>query len=346
MIRWQRRTGLAQVAAPIVAVVLALAVGALSLLAVGKNPLAAYGALATGALGGLPAIAGTLVEATPLIITGLAVGLSFQSGFFNIGAGGQLGMGALAAALVGGYVHAPGPIVMVLMVVAAALAGALWGGIAGALRAYTGASEIITTLMLNYVTIYLMDYAVTGPFRAPGAINQTPPLAGSSMFPVLIPGTSLTATFILAIALVGAVWFLLARSTFGFELRMVGRNPDAARAAGMSVKRVSVLSLAISGCIAGLAGAALIGGVLGSLPQDFSINTGYDAIAVALLGANQPFGILLASLLLGVLYNGSSLMEVVVGVAGPFVGYLEAVMIIFVALPQLRGWLRRRRSAT
>lgn len=327
---------------PLMAVLVALILGAVFLVAIGKNPLQAYGALFAGAAIGTQSIAGSLVVATPLLLTSLGVGLSFRSGFFNIGAGGQLAMGALAAAIVGGYSHLPGVIVMLLMVLAGAAVGAAWGAIAGVLRALTGASEIITTLMLNYVALYVIDYAVTGPFKAPGTINQTPPLPTSAQFPLLIGNTQLTWAFPFALLMVVVVSVVLNRTPFGFELRMSGHNAEAAEASGISVRRVAVLALAVSGLLAGLGGAIEVGGILYAVPQGFSIQTGYDAITVALLGGNSPIGILLASLFLGGLNNGATLMEALVGVSGPFVQFLEAIVIVaLVGAPLI---IRRRRE--
>jgi ABC-type uncharacterized transport system permease subunit len=335
--------GLGKLGESVGAVLAAFLLGGILLLMIGKDPTAAYEALIGGAAGDVGALASSLVVATPLILASLAVAISFRSGFFNIGAGGQVGVGAIAAAVVGGYLHLNGPLVMVLMLAAGGIAGALWGGIAGVLRAFTGASEVITTLMLNYVATLLIDYLVTGPLRAPGPAVQTPTIPPEARFPILIPNTQLNLTLLLALAAVPAVWFLLWRTTYGFELRMVGLNPDAARAAGMSVRRVAASSLAVSGFLAGLAGAVQVGGVLGSLPQDFSIQVGFDAIAASLLGANNPWGVLVASLFLGGLNSGSATMEATAGVSGPFVQFLEAIVIAtVVAAPFLMGTIRLR----
>lgn len=335
---------LARIWYPLLAVAVSVALGSLTLIAIHRDPVAAFSSLLQGALGSRQSLTGSLVQATPLLFAGLAVGISFQSGVFNIGAGGQLGVGAIAAALIGGYIHISTPLVIPLMMLGGGLAGAVWGGIAGALRAYTGASEIITTLMLTYIASYLIDYVVTGPFRAPGQINQTPPLPVAAEFPIIVPNTELSIAFPLALVTVVAVWILLYRSTIGFELRMVGRNAEAAQAAGVSVKRVAILTMVISGFFAGLGGAAQIGGVLWSLPQDFSLSAGFDAIAISLLGSNGPIGILLASLFLGGLQSGSSLMEAQANVSGPFLQFLEAIMIAVISVPFALRWLFKRRS--
>lgn len=328
-----------------VAVLVAFALGAVALGANGVNPWAAYSALVSGSLGSAQSLSNTAVQAAPLLVASLAVGVSFRAGVFNIGAGGQLGVGALASALVGGYVHLGTGIELLAMAAAALVAGGLWAAVPGLLKAYTGANEVITTLMLTYVAADLIDYAVTGPAKAPGAINQTPQLAGAALFPTLIANTQLTAAIIVGLVLVPVVWLLLFRTSYGFRLRMVGLNPGTATAAGFSVRRVGVSVLALSGALAGLAGMLEVAGVLGSVPQNMSLQVGYTAIVVALLGNNGPAGILLASALLGALSAGSTTMQSAVGVSGPFVVFLEGIMIgSVVGMPVLaRAWSRRRR---
>ncbi|MGH7912731.1 MAG: ABC transporter permease [Candidatus Dormibacteraceae bacterium] len=328
------------------AVVASLVIGALFLVVTGNDPLSAYGALAVGALGGVGAIAYSLVETTPLLLAALAVGLSFRSGFFNIGAGGQVGIGGLIAAGIGGYLHVPPALLIVLMLLGGACAGAVFGAIAGVLRAFTGASEIITTLMLNYVALLLIDFMVTGPWKASGGINQTPRIPAGARLPIVIPGTQLSIGILIALAAVVAVALLLRRTTFGYQLRMVGFNPETARAMGMSVRRIAASSLTLSGFLAGLAGAVEVAGVLGSMPQDFSIQVGFDAISASLLGGNSPLGILVASVFLGLLAGGAPYMEATAGVSAPFIEFLEGIIIAtVVAFPLVLGGLRNRSIA-
>lgn len=328
----------------VVAVVVAFVVGGVALGASGIDPLSAYSALAEGAVGSVQSLATTAMQCTPLLLASLAVALSFRAGVFNIGAGGQLGVGALAAAIVGGYVHAAAGLELVLMAGAAMVAGGLFAAIAAILKAWTGASEVITTLMLNYVAANLIDYAVTGPAKAPGALNQTPLLGGAAVFPTLVARTQLTAAVFVAIAAVPVVWVVLWRTAFGFRLRMGGMNPGAATAAGFAVKKVAVAALVTSGALAGLGGMTEVAGVLHTLPQNFSLQVGFDAIAVALLGRNGVAGCLLATLLLGGLVSGSTAMEARVGVSGPFVEFLEALMIAAIVLmPMAMRWWGRRR---
>lgn len=330
---------------PVIAVVGALLAGLVALAAVGVNPFAAYNALLGGAFGGGAALSSTLVQMTPLLLVGLALGLSFESGFFNIGAGGQYGVGALAAGLVGGFVSLPGVSELAAMAAAAVVAGALWALVPALLRAFTGASEVITTLMLSYVAADLIDYVVTGPGSSGGVVNQTPQLRANAFFHPLAVQTQLTAAVIIAVVFVPLMWFVLRRTAFGYRLRMVGKNPQAAEAAGISVRRVAVLSLTASGAIAGLGGMLEVASITLAVPQNFSIQVGFDAIAVALLARNQPFAILVASFLLGGLAAGATPMEAQVGVSGPFVIFLEAIIIAtVVGMPLARRAVRSLRS--
>jgi ABC-type uncharacterized transport system permease subunit len=338
--------GAEQASVAFFAVIAAFCLGAIALLATGANPLAAYSALLEGAFGSAQSLSTTAMQATPLLLASLAVSLSFRAGVFNIGAGGQLGVGALASAVIGAYVRAGPGIELAVMAAGATAAGALWAAIAGVLKAFTGASEVITTLMLNYVAANLIDYTVTGPAKAPGDINQTPQLSGAALFPSLASHTQLTAAVFVAIVAAVFAWVLLWRTGFGFRLRMVGLNPDAAKAAGLSVKRVVVAVLVLSGSLAGLGGMTEVAGLVGSVPQNFSLQVGFDAIAVALLGRNGVAGTVLASVLLGGLISGSTTMEARVGVSGPFVEFLEAIMIAAIVLMPMaaRSWSVRRQS--
>lgn len=327
----------------VIGIVAALAVGLIALAASGVDPWAAYGALFSGAFGGVDSLSATVVQAAPLLLVGLAVGLSFESGFFNIGAGGQYGAGALAAGLIGGFLHYTAALELALMALGAIVAGMLWALGPAVLRVTTGASEVITTLMLTYVAMNLIDYVVTGPGRNGGVVNQTPPLDLDAIFPTLVSGTQLTVAALVALAFVPLTWFTLRRTTFGYSLRMVGKNRDAAQAAGISVGRIAVLALVTSGAMAGLGGMLEVSSVTLAVPQNFSLEVGFDAIAVALLAANRPVGILMTSILLGGLNAGSPRMEAQVGVSGPFVLFLEALIIAtVVAMPFFRRVTRAR----
>jgi len=318
-----------------------LVVGSLDL----TLPLAAYGALIEGALGTPNAIIQTFVEATPLILAGLAVGLGFRAGLFNIGAQGQFLVGALAAAVAGGLLAATSPILAIPVgILAGIAAGAAWGFIPGVLRAFTGAHEVVTTIMLNYVAIFLIAFLVAGPLRDPDATFARTVDIVAAELPVLI-GRNGHIGILIALLAVPATWWLLYRSTLGFEIRTVGANPDAARYAGMRPRFITVLTLSLSGLLAGLAGAIQILGISGWMPASYSTSVGFDAIAVALLGRSHPVGILLAALLFGAMRAGSGLMQIDAGIPVQMVDVLQGTILFFLAAEVIIRKVTRIRAA-
>ena len=342
------------VTVPALAIVLALVVGAViialsSPLVSGSFdpllPLVAYAALVTGAFGSFNALVQTVVSSTPLILAGLAVGIGFKAGLFNIGAQGQFLMGAIAAAAVGAALAGSGPLVAIpAALLAAIVAGAVYGFIPGFLKAFTGAHEVVTTIMLNYVAIQFVAYAVTGPLRATGATFARSSDVGSAALPILIGRNGhLGITF--ALVAVPLAWWLLYRTTLGFEVRTVGANPDAARYAGMSPRTVIALTMAVCGLLAGLAGAGEILGISHYMPAGYSTNVGFEAITVALLGRANPFGILFAGLLLGAMRAGSNLMQIQAGVPVQMIDVLQGVILFFLAAEVIVRYIFRVRAA-
>jgi len=327
------RTALTQ----LLALLTALVFCAVLLLLTGHNPLAVYLALWTGSITGQSALANTLIQTTPYILLGLAVAVGFKGGLFNIGAEGQFVVGAIAATWVGHLIGgAPGIVLVLLALLAGTVAGGLYAALVGVLKVTRGAHEVITTIMLNYVATYLVQFLVAngGPMQSSSAgTQQSYPINVGAQLPIIAPGTNLDAGLLIALAAVAVIYVLVWRTTWGFELRAVGLNPRAARSAGISISVVTVWTMAVSGGLAGLAGAIQLQGQLHYLPDSIAAGFGFDAIAVAIIGAGNPVGIVLAALLLGALRSSGSFMEGSTGIGAPFVSVIEASILFFVAAP-------------
>jgi ABC-type uncharacterized transport system permease subunit len=330
------------IAIPIAAVVLGVLLGGLVIFmatwfATGRPdvalPFRAYQSLAEGAglFGNVNGIVNSLVQAAPLTLGGLAVGVGFKAGLFNIGAQGQFLMGALAAASVGAAVAGqPAPVAILVAVLAAAALGAFWGFIPGLLKAATGAHEVVTTIMLNFIAGTLIGYLITGPLGAPGfSFARTGPI-GNATLPVIF-GRNLHLGVIFAFIAVPIVWYLLYRTTIGFEIRTVGANPNAARYAGMRPGRLVVMTLSLCGMFAGIAGAGQILGISGFMNASYGTTIGFDSISVALLGRAHPVGILLAALLFGAMRAGSGLMQIQAGIPVEIIDVIQALILLFLA---------------
>ena len=280
----------------------------------------------------------TLTNATPLIAAGLSVALAFRTGLFNIGAEGQIIVGAILAAYVGFTWDLPIAVHLLLGVLAGMLGGAIWGGIAGFVKAKTGAHEVITTIMLNYVARFLILYLLTTSlFQRPGASNPiSPPIVESAQLPRLLGASSrLHLGFILVLLAAVFVWWLLSRSTVGFQFRAVGANPHAARTAGMSVERSYTNVMLIAGALAGLAGVAQVLGTERVLTTGISSGFGFDAITVALLGRASPWGTVAAGTLFGALRAGGVTMQAGTGTPIDIVLVVQSLVVLFIAAPPL-----------
>ncbi len=330
---------------PVGAVLTAFVVGSLLILAKGANPLEAYAALFRGAFGGLDSFGTTLLKATPLIFTGLAVCLGYRGGVFNVGAEAQLILGAMAATAVGirfqglsPWLHVP------LVLLAAAAAGALWAALPGFLKATRGFNEVITTLMMNYIAVQFLAWSVRQDalLGATWQLWQYIPLKdGKQPFPrsanifesarlhVLWPDMRLNLGALLALLAAFLVWVLLWKTSFGFALRTVGANPRAARYAGMKVSRTIMTTMLISGMLAGLAGGVEIMGNQYRIIDDFLINAGFDGIPVALVGQLHPLGVVLSALFFGSLRAGANTMQITVGVPVALIYILQGLCILF-----------------
>jgi simple sugar transport system permease protein len=308
-------------------------------------PIAAYAALWSGAVGSTNGITSTLVYATPLILAGLGVGLGFKAGLFNIGGRGQFLMGsvgAMAVVTVAGS-SLPGYLVIPLALVMGAAFGGFAGFIPGALKATSGAHEVVTTIMLNYVFVFATYWAISGPLRLP---NSPQPItadvsSANAALPIIL-GRDGHLGILIALAAIPLIWFLLYRTTLGFEIRAAGANSDAARYGGMKTRQLIVLTMTMAGGLCGLAGATTLLGVVHQMAPGYDTTIGFDAITVALLGRSNPIGILLAGLLLGGMRAGAQAMQISPGVPAELVDALQAIILLFLVINLLRRWLPAR----
>ena len=314
--------------APSAIAVTALVVSTGVLVLAGADPWEALAALVRGAFGDRFALVDTLVKSCPLVLTGLAVAIAFRSGVWNIGAEGQLLVGALAATAIGELCGGHGTLFALPAVLASAAgAGALWAGLAAALKLRRNVSEVIATIMLNFVAARLVGFAVHGPLReAAGRYPQSDVLPDGARLPML--GDTLHAGVLVAVVAVPAAWLVLYRTTLGFRWRAAGENFLATRVAGLSPARATMSAMLVSGALAGLAGGIEVSGVTGRLYEQFSGGQGYTAIAVALLARLHPGGIAASALFFGALAAGSGAMQRSAGVSAVFVSVVQATVIL------------------
>lgn len=352
---------------PFLAIFTALVIGAILILLAGRDPIAAYNSLIEGSLLEPRGLVQSLLKTTPLILTGLAVGFAFKGGMFNIGAQGQLLMGSVGAAWAG-YVlprtflgDMPDVFLFSLALVIGTFAGALWGAIPGALKAYTEAHEVITTIMLNFVATLFAQWMVSKGSAdgriPPGPLSDTDPLIAearskavdeAARLPVVYevpPNFQLNVGIFIAIAVALIIMLLINRTTFGFEIRMVGLNPSAARYAGINIKRITISTMAIAGGMAGLAGAIQTIGVNGYYTSSQSLGLGFDGITVSLLAANSPIGIIFAAFLFGVMDQGTTRIQTGAAVQPDLIIVVQALILMFIAAPQIIQYLYRVRVA-
>ncbi len=346
----------AMLALPLISIVLAMLVG--SFVIIGSEWLVtgelspglvvdAYAALITGSLGSERAIVNTLTNSMPLLLGGLSVGLGFKAGLFNIGAQGQFLMGALGSVIVGVQLRESPVIVAVPLALAAGMVfGAAWGFIPGFLKAVSGAHEVVTTIMLNFVALAILAAAVSGPLNVPGATSPTTLPVGNASLPVIL-GRNGTIAIIYAPLMAVLYGWLLFRTTRGFEIRIAGASPDAARYAGMSPRHLIIWTMSGAGLLAGMAGATDLLGATHQMTTTYGTTVGFDSIAVALLGRTSPIGIVLAALLFGAMRTGSAAMQIQAGVPAELVGVLQATILFFlVASPVIKRIFRLKSAGT
>jgi general nucleoside transport system permease protein len=332
---------------PLIAVLGALLIGAGMLLALNVSPLTAYAALLDGAFGGTFAITQTLVKATPLLLCGLGVCIAFRSGVINIGGEGQIIVGALATtAFTIGFAQLPGLLLAPLGLLMGMLAGLVWGGIAGLLKARLGVNEILTTIMMNAIAQQLSNYLLRGPLIDPREIEAGTLLPQSAQLPQqawltrLIPPTLLHSGAIIAVVMAVLVYVFLWRTTIGYRIRAVGLNPDAARYAGINVPFHQALALALGGAFAGLAGAVEVLGVGHRMVDGLSGGYGFSGIVAALFGKLHPLGAIPASVLFGSLLVGADKMQRAVQVPSALIDAILGLVVLFVVSSEI--WARRQ----
>jgi ABC-type uncharacterized transport system permease subunit len=337
---------------PLVAVAAAFLVGGLIVSVLGDDPINAYWLLLSNSFGSIRDIGWTLHYATPLIFTGLAVAVAFRCGLLNIGAEGQLYVAAFATAWVGiklggtvvgtdswAWASLPWPVLIPLCVLTAAVVGGIWGAIPGILKARFGSHEVINTIMLNFIAIALVSYLTQYHYKNPGPILETPPIGQAAQIPRLneflpfiSPDVPLNLAFLLALLMCFLVWVFLWKTKWGYELRAVGENADAAEYGGISARKQIVVAMTISGALAGMVAIGEVLGTRYNYYHDFSAQWGFLGIAVALLGRNHPVGVLIAALFFGVLLRGEIFVDGFTRYVSKDLGFvLQAIMILFVA---------------
>lgn len=337
----------------IIAILLGLIAGGILMLAIGSNPFEGYGYLLQGALVNIERLGNTLATATPLIFTGLAVAFAFRTGLFNIGAAGQMligGLGAIAVALTFDFSR---PIMLFLMILVGLVCGALWALIPGILKAKFNVHEVVSTIMMNWIAYWTVYYIVPGYFKGPSLETESAKLPEqftlrTSWLTEMFDGSYINLGLFLGVISVIIIWFIIEKTTLGFELKAVGFNRFAAEYAGMRVNRNIILSMLISGALAGLGGVALYTGNASSMQIGILPAQGYDGIAVALLGANNPIGVFFAAILFGILYSGTGFMNAMTEIPPELANTIIAIIIYFAAtsilIHRLMDKFKKRRS--
>ncbi|XID93663.1 ABC transporter permease [Paenibacillaceae bacterium WGS1546] len=337
----------------LMAVLLGLLAGAVLMAATGHNPLAGYAYLIEGGLKNPERIGNTMATATPLIFSGLSVAFAFRTGLFNIGVAGQLLFGGFCATAVGLTLDLPRALLLTLMVVAGFVGGAIWAVVPGLLKAKFNVHEVVSSIMMNWIAYWTIYYGVPAYLKGEYLETESRKLPDEASLRTpfltdLFNGSYLNLGIFIAVMAVIVIAFVLNKTTFGYELKAVGHNRHSAEYAGIAVKRSIVLSMAISGGIAGVGGVALYAGNASNIQIGVLPSQGFDGIAVALLGANAPVGVLLAALFFGLLYSGRGFMNAMTDIPPEIADSIIAIIIYFAAtsilIERLIRWLIRRKS--
>lgn len=329
------------------AILLSLIVSALLMLAVGYDPIEAYSSMLNGSFGTTQAVSNTLSKAIPLIFCGLSFSFAAKSGVFNIGGEGQLYMGAMASTLTALALNGmPRYVVLTLAVIVGFIAGGFMGVLLGLAKSKLHLNEVIVAIMLNYIAALFCSYIVNGPMKPEGSMTpQTEAIDKNYMFANLIPRSQLTTALILALVLAVVLFIFFAKTRLGFNIRVVGGNPPAAKASGIKIGSTMILSMAISGGIAGLAGMTEVFGKYGRFIDGFSPGYGFTGIAVAVLAANNPIGLILSAILFGAMDAGAMKMSYVAGISSTMVQVIQGLVILFVATPSIARKILIRKEA-
>lgn len=321
---------------PLIAIIVALLIGASIIMIGGNNPLEAYRLMLEGSIGTSQTLAETIVKTASLIIAGTSYAFAYRCGMLNIGIEGQMLAGAILSTWVGvNITFLPSILHCFLAVIAGMIAGAILGCLIAFLKNRFGANEVITTVMMNYVMLFIVEYLVTGPMREAPEFPQSARVLPTAGFPALVPGTRINIGIILALVLLVLYGFYWERSKKGFEMRIVGENPVVAKSIGINVSQNRMLAFAISGSLGGLVGSLEILGIQKRLLQNFSAGYGFDGIAVALLGKNSPIGIALSSFLFGAMKTGGNMVQMFSNVPSSVVLIIQAIIILLMVIQVL-----------
>ncbi|MCC7450515.1 MAG: ABC transporter permease [Anaerolineae bacterium] len=340
---------LAPVVVPLLAVLAALTVAGILLLVLNVNPIQVYSQLVDGAVGSTYSLTQTIGKATPLLLVAIGICIAFRANVLNIGAEGQVIIGGLAtAAFALAFPNLPGWLLIILCLLVGFLAGAVWGGIPGFLKAWFGVNEILSTIMMNQIAVQILIWLLTGPLKDTSAtstsanIIQTAELPKGAWLPLIVPQSYFHTGALLAVALAFVAYFFLWRTVAGYRIRATGANPDAARYAGVSVKQTMVLAIALSGGLAGIAGAVEVMGITHRAMQDFTTGYGFSGIVVALFGFLHPIGAVPAAFLFGGLTSSGTTLQSA-GVSSAMVTVLQGLVVLFVVGSS--QWSKRRTRA-
>ncbi len=318
------------------AIIVALIIGAILIKISGYSIVKAYTTLFNGAFGSAYNFSQTLVKTIPLIFTGLAVAIGFQSGLLNIGAEGQLFWGAFATAIIVlTFPGLPALLLVPLGIIVGALAGGIWAGIPGYLKSKTGAHEVVTTIMFNYIAILGTTFLIKNYFKEAGPVDQTEKIPEAAQLPEIMEHTDLSWALLIAFIVVIVISFILNKTSLGYDIKAVGQNASAAEYGGINSGKMTVITMMISGAVAGLAGSMIVMGVLHRFITNFSPGYGFTGIAVAVMGKNRPWGVLLAALLFGALEAGGMSMQLFAKIPKDLMTVVQGLVILFVAAPSL-----------